>query len=477
MDKNKMIHISQLEELPYVDTDKAYKLFHAEYESFPFKIIVLDDDPTGIQTVHGVCVYTDWELDTIRSGFAEENSLFFILTNSRSFSAAHTEEVHRTIASRIGAVSKEREVPFILISRGDSTLRGHYPLETETLKEELEQITNVTYDGEIICPFFLEGGRYTLNNIHYVKEENYLVPAGQTEFAKDKTFGFTQSDLGLFVEEKSHGHFLQKDCTYISLEELRSFRIEEITEKLLKVTNFGKVIINAVSYEDVQIFCTAFLRALKKGRHFLIRSAAAFPKVLGDIKDIPLLTKQDLVPSHCNTGGIVLIGSHVQKTTLQLNELMNSQKDLTFLEFDVNTYFTEQGLESEVLRIIQAIEELIVKGNTAVVYTSRKLLVPNTADKDLILKASVQISDAITSIIGRLTIKPKFIIAKGGITSSDVGTKALQVKKALVMGQIKKGIPVWMTGTESKFPNTPYIIFPGNVGEVITLREIVEELM
>ena len=93
------------------------------------------------------------------------------------------------------------------------------------------------------------------------------------------------------------------------------------------------------------------------------------------------------------------------------------------------------------------------------------------------LQISVKISNAVTSIIGKLQVKPKFIIAKGGITSSDVGTKALRVKKARVMGQVKKGIPVWMTGEESKFPGMPYIIFPGNVGEVSTLKEIVEELI
>ena len=64
----------------------------------------------------------------------------------------------------------------------------------------------------------------------------------------------------------------------------------------------------------------------------------------------------------------------------------------------------------------------------------------------------------------------------GGITSSDVGTKALGVKRALVMGQIRPGIPVWKTGPESRFPDTPYVIFPGNVGEDSTLRECVEVL-
>ena len=90
---------------------------------------------------------------------------------------------------------------------------------------------------------------------------------------------------------------------------------------------------------------------------------------------------------------------------------------------------------------------------------------------------SVKISDAVQSLVGRLSITPSFVIAKGGITSSDVGTKALAVKKANVLGQIKPGIPVWQTGEESKFPLTPYVIFPGNVGEISTLKEAVEVLM
>ncbi len=84
---------------------------------------------------------------------------------------------------------------------------------------------------------------------------------------------------------------------------------------------------------------------------------------------------------------------------------------------------------------------------------------------------------ALQSCVGRLTASPAFVVAKGGITSSDVGVKALRVKCAKVLGQIRPGIPVWQTGAESLFPGTPYIIFPGNVGEVPTLREAVEILL
>jgi len=86
---------------------------------------------------------------------------------------------------------------------------------------------------------------------------------------------------------------------------------------------------------------------------------------------------------------------------------------------------------------------------------------------------AIRISDALSSIIAQLKIRPAFIIAKGGITSSDVAIKALRVKKARVIGQIRPGIPVWITGPESKFPGLPYIIFPGNVGDRYTLKDII----
>ena len=278
------------------------------------------------------------------------------------------------------------------------------------------------------------------------------------------------------MEEKSEGRFRKEDCITISLEELRSLELDNITDKLMSASGFAKIIVNAIDYIDIKIFCICLIRVLRKGKNFIARSAAALPKVLGQITDVPLLSKKDLIAGKEDKGGIVIIGSHVQKTTDQLNALLESEKDLTFLEFNVNSYFQDGGLKAEVQRILDQAEALIRSNKTVIIYTSRRLLVPDTADKDEILMASVHISDALTSIIRFLTVKPRFIIAKGGITSSDVGTKGLQVKKALVMGQIKKGIPVWLTGEESKFPNTPYIIFPGNVGEVNTLRDIVEEI-
>lgn len=458
------------------DADKAEMLLSQAMEGFHKKLVVLDDDPTGVQTVHDVSVYTDWEEESIRNGFEEKEAMFFILTNSRSFSVEETTKVHQDIAARVAKVARELGQDFMIISRGDSTLRGHYPLETQLLADGLTKNEGVVIDGEIICPFFPEGGRYTMDNIHYVKEQDNLVPAGMTEFAKDKTFGYKSSDLTEYVEEKTEGKYHKEDCITISLDELNALDVQGIKDKLMSAQNMAKIIVNAVSYADLKVFCAALVLAMKAGKHYMARTAAAFTKVMGRISDQPLLGRAQLEGDTKN-GGIVLIGSHVKKTTDQLNCLKELDGQADFMEFQVNTVFEENGLEKEVERTVKAAEEKILSGRTVVIYTSRQLLAPENMTPEEKLHISVKISNAVTSIIGKISVKPKFIIAKGGITSSDVGTKALRVKKARVMGQVKKGIPVWMTGEESKFPGMPYIIFPGNVGEVSTLKEIVEELI
>ena len=472
----KIIPFWTAEERDRTDTDKAEALLSQAMEGFHKKLVVLDDDPTGVQTVHDVSVYTDWEEESIRKGFEEKEAMFFILTNSRSFSVEETTKVHQDIAARVAKVARELGQDFMIISRGDSTLRGHYPLETQLLADGLTKNEGVVIDGEIICPFFPEGGRYTMDNIHYVKEQDNLVPAGMTEFARDKTFGYKSSDLTEYVEEKTEGKYHKEDCITISLDELNALDVQGIKDKLMSAQNMAKIIVNAVSYADLKIFCAALVLAMKAGKHYMARTAAAFTKVMGRISDQPLLGRAQLEGDKKN-GGIVLIGSHVKKTTDQLNCLKELDGQADFMEFQVNTVFEENGLEKEVERTVKAAEEKILSGRTVVIYTSRQLLAPENMTPEEKLHISVKISNAVTSIIGKLSVKPKFIIAKGGITSSDVGTKALRVKKARVMGQVKKGIPVWMTGEESKFPGMPYIIFPGNVGEVSTLKEIVEELI
>lgn len=458
--------------------DEAYidSLLKKEIEANNKKIVVLDDDPTGVQTVHDISVYTNWDKDSIRQGFEEENNLFYVLTNSRGFTEEQTTKAHHEIAEVVDEVARETGKEYIFISRSDSTLRGHYPLETQLLKADYEKNTGKTIDGEIMCPFFKEGGRFTIDNVHYVKYGEELVPANETEFAKDKTFGYTAYTMPEYIEEKTKGEYKAADVTCISLEDIHNMDIDKIEAQLMGVTGFNKVIVNAVDYADVKVFCTALYRAMAKGKVFMFRTAAAIVKVMGAVTDQPLLTREQMVVKETTNGGIVVVGSHTEKTTKQV-ECLKELKDIEFIELDATLVKDDDAFEAEVSRCLAREEECIRAGKTVCCYTTRALITADTGDKEDELRLSVKISDAVQSLVGRLSITPSFVIAKGGITSSDVGTKALEVKKANVLGQIKPGIPVWQTGEESKFPLTPYVIFPGNVGEISTLKEAVEVLV
>lgn len=470
------LKIDVLKSYAAIDEAAVDALLAEEIEKNNKKIVVLDDDPTGVQTVHDISVYTNWTKDSIAKGFAEENKLFYVLTNSRGFTAAETEKAHKEIAAVVDEAAKEAGKEYIFISRSDSTLRGHYPLETIVLKEAYEKNTGRKADGEILCPFFKEGGRFTIGDVHYVKDGDDLIPAAETEFAKDKSFGYKSSNMKEYVEEKTKGAYKKENVTTISLEDIHAVNIDKIEEQLMAVKDFNKIVVNAIDYVDVKVFCVALYRAMAKGKTFVFRTAAAIVKVMGGVTDQPLLTREQMVVKESSNGGIIVVGSHTEKTTKQL-EMLKENPNIAFVELDATLVRDEKAFAKEVERCLALEEEYMKAGTTVCVYTTRALITADTDDKEDNLRLAVKISDAVQSLVGRLSIVPSFVIAKGGITSSDVGTKALAVQRANVLGQIKPGIPVWQTGEESKFPLTPYVIFPGNVGEISTLKEAAEVLM
>jgi len=471
------IDFSSIKKYSKDDKESLNKILKDKLFSLDKKIIVLDDDPTGVQTVHGVDVYTDWTIESIKNGFDDEKSMFFILTNSRSFSTDETIRVHKEICERIMEVSKQVDKDFIIIIRGDSTLRGHYPLDTLSIANTMHSVQGKMPDAEILVPFFLEGGRYTIDDIQYVKEEDVLIEAADTEFSKDKTFGYKNSNLCKWIEEKTNGEYEAKNVISISLDDILNKNIDGISKQLESASNFDKIIVNATSYRDLMVFSIALVDSIMKGKKFIFRTAASFTKVIGGITDKPILKKEDLVCSKNINGGIVVVGSHVKKTTMQLEKL-RSIKNIEFIEFNQHLVLEgDDAIEKEVSRVVIEVNKNISASKTVVVYTRRERIDLNTDDKESELKMANKISSSLTSVISLLEVTPKFIIAKGGITSSDIGVTALKVKKASVIGQAAQGVPVWIIGNESKFPNMPYIIFPGNVGSDTTLKEIVETIM
>lgn len=435
------------------------------------KIIVLDDDPTGIQTVHDVLVITKAEDGPIKEAFEREDKLFYILTNSRSFSEAETIRYHKELCERILRIAKETGQEFMLVSRGDSTLRGHYPLENEVMKEVLEA-HGLHIDGEIICPY-LDGIRKTIEDVHYVLRGEEWIPCGESEFSKDKSFGYTSSNLKEYVEEKTKGRYLAKDCISITLQELKQRDEAHILQKLTQVKDFQKVIVNADCMEDLEVFVEILEKAADK--RFLFRCAASLVKCLGHITSQPLLTRAQCIDTLGGKGGCILVGSHVQKTASQLSYLKEHAKQLVWITFDQHK-IKDGTLHEESLRVSACLDEEIAKGKIVVVATRRERIDFPSDDPIKQLEWATTISKELIGVLANMKQRPGFLITKGGITSSDALTLGLHVEKEWVLGQIHPMVGVVRCMEESKFPGLPVVVFPGNVGDETSLYQVVHML-
>ncbi len=453
------------------------------------KVVVLDDDPTGTQTVHSVPVLTEWPVKALRDALADDNTTaFYLLTNSRSLPLSEARELNAEIGRNLLAASELTGRTFVVVSRSDSTLRGHFPGEIESLAGALGTV----FDAWLIVPFFLEGGRYTLHNVHYVAEGENLVPAGVTEYAQDPVFGYQASNLRQWVIEKwqtfmdTHPSYAETwrvpsslaDVATISLDDIRNGGPDKVTKRLLGLKNGQTCIVNAVSYHDLEVFVLGLLVAESRGRHFLYRTAASFVRVRAGIAPRPLLTRADADTSHSLTlseegGGLLIVGSHVPRTTRQIQMLLDSS-DIEGIEVKVPALMNFMTQMAEIRRVVSMAEMALSQSRDVVLYTSRHPLTGESANENLAI--GQRVSDSLVAIARSIRVRPRYLLAKGGITSSDIATRGLDVKKAQVLGQILPGVPVWALGLESRYPGMPYIVFPGNVGGPSALADIVEKL-
>jgi uncharacterized protein YgbK (DUF1537 family) len=433
---------------------------------------VLDDDPTGTQTVHRVWVVTRWTEEALGFGLRDEAPLFYVLTNSRSLPEEAAVALNRRIAANLARAAETEQCNFDVISRSDSTLRGHFPAEVDALRDELETRLNRRYDGVIVCPFFPEGGRLTAGDVHYVAERDVLTPAGGTEYAKDPDFGYTKSDLRHWVEEKTEGRVAASDVVSVDLDTIRRHGPSGVQRILATVTGGRVAVVNALTYDDLSVFVAGLLAAQDDGQRFLFRTAASFVKALGGVPDRDLLTREEMVGQPSGRG-LVAVGSHVEKTTRQLERALGLE-DVRAVELNVRRVLTYSTRDREIERVAAKASRTLKSGSVGVVFTSRGL-VTDVPGVDT-LEIGRRVSAALVEIVRRVSVRPDFVIAKGGITSSDVATEGLQVKRARVLGQILAGVPVWQLGPESRFPDLPYVVFPGNVGTDDALREAIEIL-
>ncbi|XP_024530101.1 uncharacterized protein LOC9660286 [Selaginella moellendorffii] len=473
--------------LPIIAKDVAFTNLPEEYHEDPIEaicdakreekakvLVVLDDDPTGTQTVHDVTVLTEWGIESIKKEFQKSPACFFILTNSRALSTGKAVELTKAICRNVDAAASScGNVGYTIVLRGDSTLRGHFPEEADAVCDVIGES-----DAWIICPFFWQGGRYTINDIHYVSDGTMLVPAGQTEFAQDSVFGYKSSNLREWVEEKTKGRVSFGDVASVSIATIRKGGPSAVCEQLCNLSKNSICVVNAASERDISVFAAGMIQAEGKGKRFLCRTAAGFVSARIGLRSKPPVTPVDLEADKQTSwlnGGLILVGSYVPKTTKQVEELKLKRRGSSLQSLDVYviamTMSPDNVRDAEIARVSNAADVFLSAGQDTLIVTSRVLVTGSSNLESLDIGNKV--SSALVEIVKRIHTRPRYIIAKGGITSSDLATKAMGASRAEVVGQALAGVPMWKLGPGSRHPGIPYIVFPGNVGGVDALATVV----
>ena len=445
-------------------------------------LVVLDDDPTGTQSVYDLPVLLTWTPQNLHWALRQAPAVY-VLTNSRSLSPDQAARRNREVARAAFSAAEELRLRVAFVSRSDSTLRGHFPLETDVLAEEVCR-RGGTVDGVVIVPAFPEAGRITVHGLHYAGGPTTgYTPVADTEFARDATFGYRTSDLRCWVAQQSGGRYRAEDVALIDLPRLRTDPGATIAQ-LVALRGGRPIVCDAADENDLRLLALALHAAEQAGRSLLYRVGPPFVRaMLGAAPRAPLGGEQltrirragGTRAAAC--GGLIVIGSHVALTTGQLHELTKSRHPVQF-EIDVAAVL-EQAQNPPTTGYLSAVTAQLVaalRDGDVVVSTTRSVV--TGADPQSSLQIARQVSAAVVEVVAGVVaaIRPRFVLAKGGITSSDVAAAGLGVGRAVVRGTLLPGmVSVWEP-VDGLAVGVPYVVFAGNVGDAGSLAQVVKVL-
>ncbi|OGM50600.1 hypothetical protein ABOM_000817 [Aspergillus bombycis] len=453
---------------PPVESSQLLEEIDQQVDQLPI-LVVLDDDPTGTQTCHGINVLTVWDEATLVEEFHTCDRGFFILTNSRALPTAGARRLISEICTAVKQAAAQAQKTFEIVLRGDSTLWGHLPDEVQVAEEVIGQV-----DGWILAPFFRQGGRFTIDNVHSVADtDGNVVPAAQTVFAKDTASRYTSSNLIDYVVEKSNGSIPRHRVRSISLQDIREGGVSVVAQQLLEFAPRSIIIVNAVVDTDLEVFVLGLLQAKSAGRHYLYRTGAAFISTRLAMRSQPPLSARDvgLDAEASSPGGLIIARSYVSKTTDQLQALTSGRgPELKVITLNVENLRSAESSYTTVLSAADEAGRYILDGQDVLLMTSRQLVSSRGELSNLQIGSIV--SSALALFLRLLIPRPRYII--GGITSSDIATTGMRMRRAQIIGQASAGVPIWRCDEpSSKFPGIPYVVFPGNVGHEDALLGLV----
>ncbi len=441
------------------------------------RLAVLDDDPTGNQTIKDLPVVTRWEPEELRWALRQDTTAFFVLTNSRGLAEPDAARLTREVARACLAAAKEEGIELAFASRSDSTLRGHFPLEPDLLAEE-SATAGRPVDAVIINPSYLDAGRITVDSVHWVRTDAGMVPVGSTDYAADATFGFRSSELTEWVAEKTGGRVDPSAVRRITVTELRTLGPDGVAATLSELGDQRYVVTDAVTDDDLRVLTLGILAAEQAGRGFVYRVGPSFVRARSGqpasppVDDAALRGHPGPSDDPAN-GGLIVVGSHVSLSSRQLLRL-TERIDLVELELVPAKIIDGDDAAGDHLRELADRAAAALPDGHVVIKTSRDLV--RGADGEQSLAIARTVSRAVVELVRMIMDRqrPAFVVAKGGVTSSDVATEALGIRRAWVRGTLLPGIVSLWEPVDGPAAGLPYVVFAGNVGTDDSLADVVE---
>jgi uncharacterized protein YgbK (DUF1537 family) len=431
------------------------------------RLVVLDDDPTGTQTIRDLPVLTRWTVDDIRWALRQPTAGFFVLTNTRSLAPEAAAARNREVVGACLTAARQEGLRLAFASRSDSTLRGHFPLETDVIGEVVDDPI------VLLAPAYIDAGRITVGGIHWLRTAEGLTPVGDSEFARDATFGYRSSRLAEWVEDKSAGRISRADVTELTLDEIRGAAPEALQERLASARSV--IAVDAAEDDDLRAVTLAVLAAEDDGAQMIYRVGPSFVRARVGQEAMPPIADERLrALVSPGAHGLVVVGSHVELTSRQLGRLAERRR-FVGVELDVRAVIddarAEHHLRDAVATAAAALDDALV-----VLSTSRTLV--TGADEAESLEIARRVSAALTRTTGEIVAarRPAYVVAKGGITSSDIATDALGIDRAWVRGSLLPGIVSLWEAASGPAAGLPYVVFAGNVGGDDALADVVDRL-
>lgn len=455
----------------------------------PRVLVVLDDDPTGTQSVADLPVLTRWDVEDFTWAFGQDKPAVYVLTNTRSLdpaeAAARNGEVVRNALAAAGSGLR-----LGFVSRSDSTLRGHYPLEPDVIAATVAAVSGEKTDGVVLVPAFPDAGRLTIGGVHYMRgtgdAKGTLVPVSETEFARDASFGFSTSVMADYVAEKSQGRFPADSVIVLDLNIIRAgaaaqdpaISAKAIADAIEPATDSTPIVADIVTENDFRALALGLEEAERRGKNLLYRVGPPFVRGRIGQEIRTALTAEEAYAGNTpsEAGGLIVVGSHVGLTTRQLNVLTAQHSSARIIEIDVEKLLgAESDAKAHLDQTVDAVVDALRAGDV-IVHTSRLLI--KTDDPAESLRIARTVSAAVVDVVNRTlkTFPPRFVIAKGGITSSDVAAHGLEIRHAIVRGPMLPGIVSLWEPVDGPAKGIPYIVFAGNVGDDDSLAQVTRKL-